>query len=48
MEVVSVGVMYYAAIVPCVLSSIIGLWVAQYFGVPGTAFSLEGIPNLTR
>ena len=46
MEVVSVGVMYYAAIVPCVLSSIIGLWVAQFFGVPGTAFSLEGVPGL--
>lgn len=46
MEVVSVGVMYYAAIVPCVLSSILGLWVAQFFGVPGTAFSLEGIPGL--
>ena len=47
MEVVSVGVMYYAAIVPCVLSSIIGLSVAQFFDVPGTAFSLDGIPNLS-
>lgn len=47
MEVVSVGVMYYAAIVPCVIASIIGLWVAKFFGIPGTAFSLEGIPNLT-
>ncbi len=47
MEVISVGVMYYAAIVPCTLSAIIGLWVAQFFGVPGTAFSLSGIPALT-
>ena len=47
MEVVSVGVMYYAAIVPCVLSSVIGLWVAQFLGVPGTSFSLEGVPGLT-
>ena len=46
MEVVSVGVMYYAAIVPCVLSAIIGLTVAQFFGVPGTAFALQGIPDL--
>ena len=46
MEVVSVGVMYYAAIVPCVLSAVIGLWVAQFFGVPGTAFELQGIPSL--
>ena len=47
MEVTSVGVLYYAAIVPCVLSSILGLWVAKALGVPPTAFSLEGIPNLT-
>ena len=47
MEVVSVGVMYYAAIVPCVLSAIVGLWVAKAFGVPVTAFVLEGVPNLT-
>lgn len=47
MEVVSVGVLYYAAIVPCVLSAIVGLWVAKYFGVPATAFDLVGIPNLT-
>ena len=46
MEVVSVGVMYYAAIVPCVIAAIIGLWVAKFFGVPVTAFELEGIPNL--
>ena len=47
MEVTSVGVLYYAAIVPCVLSAIIGLWVAQFFGVPGTAFDLAGVPDLT-
>ena len=47
MEVTSVGVLYYAAIVPCALSSVIGLWVAQYFQVPPTAFTLEGIPNLS-
>ena len=46
MEVVSVGIMYYAAIVPCTISAIIGLWVAKYFGVPVTSFDLTGIPNL--
>ena len=45
MEVTSVGVLYYAAIVPCVLSAIIGLWVAQLCGVPPTAFSLQGVPQ---
>lgn len=47
MEVTSVGVLYYAAMVPCILSAIVGLWVAQYFHVPATAFTLEGIPNLS-
>lgn len=47
MEVVSVGVMYYAAIVPCVVSSLVGLWVAKSFGVEATAFTLDGIPGLT-
>lgn len=46
MEVISVGVMYYAAIVPCTLSAIIGLWVAGLFGVPATAFDLSGVPQL--
>ena len=47
MEVTSVGVLYYAAIVPCVLSSIVGLWMAQAFGVPPTQFTLTGVPNLS-
>ena len=46
MEVVSVGVLYYAAIVPCILSAVIGLEVAQLFGVAPTAFTLSGIPAL--
>ena len=46
MEVTSVGVLYYAAIVPCVLSAIIGLWVAQLCGVPPTASPSRGCPTL--
>ena len=33
MEVVSVGVMYYAAIVPCLVSASVGLLVARQFGL---------------
>lgn len=33
MEVVSVGVMYYAAMVPCLVSSMVGLLVARAFGL---------------
>lgn len=45
MEVVSVGVMYYAAIVPCTISSLVGLTVAKALGVTGTSFALDGIPS---
>ena len=33
MEVVSVGVMYYAAIVPCLISAQVGLLIARCFGL---------------
>ena len=33
MEVVSVGIMYYAAIVPCLVSAMVGLQVAREFGL---------------
>ena len=46
MEVISVGVMYYAAIVPCILSSLVGFWLAGLCGVPPTRFVLEGAPAL--
>ena len=47
MEVISVGVMYYSAIVPCVLSAVIGTKLASYFGVAPTAFEIFGVPELT-
>lgn len=47
MEVVSVGVFYYAAIVPCVVASLIGLRMAQSFRVTPTAFQLTGIPDMS-
>ena len=40
MEVVSVGVMYYAALVPCVFSSLIAWKVAGIFGVGGHVYSI--------
>lgn len=47
MEVISVGVMYYAAIVPCVISAIVGFSVACALGVPTPSFFLQGIPTLS-
>lgn len=47
MEVVSVGIMYYAALVPCVISSLIAFYVAQFFGVSQELFIIDHIPAFT-
>lgn len=46
MEVVSVGVMYYAALVPCTISALVGMGVAALLGIEPTAFILPDIPAL--
>ena len=38
MEVISVGVMYYAALVPCIISALIAQGIAGPFGITPTAF----------
>ncbi len=47
MEVCSVGVMYYAALFPCMLSSLVASLVVRTMGGHATAFSLAGAPELT-
>lgn len=47
MEVISVGVMYYSALVPCVLGAVIATLTAQYMGGGVTFFILEEIPGLS-
>ena len=44
MEVVSVGLMYYAALVPCVISSLVALGVAKMLGVHGEHFTISELP----
>ncbi|MBO5524696.1 MAG: chloride channel protein [Roseburia sp.] len=44
MEVVSVGIMYYAALVPCVISSLVAHAVASSFGISPEVFPLKNIP----
>lgn len=44
MEVVSVGVMYYAALFPCILASVIAHQVALLLGGETTQFAITGIP----
>ncbi len=45
MEMVSVGVMYYIALVPCVISSLVAHGIAYSFGVSNEFFSLGKIPG---
>lgn len=47
MEVESIGVMYYAALVPCVLSALIANLVSSAFGVASTAFTLNFVPGFS-
>lgn len=46
MEVVTVGVMCYAAIVPCVASSVTAYMLAGALGVKPTSFPLSAVPDL--
>ena len=45
MEVVSVGVMYYAALVPCVFASLISFKIANHMGIGPNVFHLLGVPS---
>lgn len=47
MEVESVGIMYYAALLPCVIASLVAHGIAVYFGATGEAFLLTGLPDFT-
>lgn len=47
MEVVSVGIMYYCALVPCALASLIAAGVAGALGVEGEAMVIALIPEFT-
>lgn len=47
MEVVNVGIIYYAAIVPCLFSALLGAGIADWLGAQPTAFLLKEIPQLS-
>ncbi len=47
MEMVSVGVMYYAAIVPCVVSALVGVFLARLCGMAPTAYAISVLPDTT-
>ncbi len=45
LEVVSVGILYYAALVPTVISSLVAVSIAQYFGVHAEKFTILEMPG---
>ena len=46
LEVVSIGVLYFAALVPCVFSSFLAVGIARAAGLEGEHFPVEMIPAL--
>ncbi len=46
MEVTSVGVMYYAAFLPCVFSSVIAVKISMLFGVVPFSLKIKEIPQI--
>lgn len=45
-EVVSVGIMHYSALVPCTIAAVIGSSIAHYFGAPPEVFSIAAVPSV--
>ena len=46
MEVITVGVMHYSALVPCVVSSLVAAGISAHFGIVPTSFTLIGVPEM--
>lgn len=47
MEVISVGIFYYSAFVPCIVSSIVALYITNMMGLKGLTYTLTNVPQLT-
>ncbi|WP_081779914.1 chloride channel protein [Butyrivibrio proteoclasticus] len=47
MEIENVGVMYYSALVPCVVSALVASGVSRYLGIVGEVFSVEVVPDFS-
>ena len=46
LEVISIGIMHYSALVPCVTAAMIAHFVADFFKVEPEAFAVKGIPAI--
>ena len=47
LEVISVGIMYYTALMPCMIASLMAAGVAEAFGVHAESFHISVVPHLT-
>lgn len=47
LEVVNVGIMHYAALVPCVISAFVARYVADFFRLHGETFPVTDIPVMS-
>ena len=47
MEIENVGVMYYSALVPCVVSALAAQMISRYFGAVGEQFVVNVVPELS-
>ncbi len=47
LEMVNVGEIYYAALVPCSFAAVVGLMVARFLGVEAEHFTMPYVPKLT-
>ena len=44
MEMISIGIMYYAALIPCMLAAFVGAGVSSFLGNGGEAFPVQDLP----
>lgn len=47
LEVISIGIMHYSALVPCVTAAMIAHFVAAFLKVPPETFPVAGVPQMT-
>ena len=47
LEVVSVGIMHYSALVPCIIAAFTAKFIAAALGVPAEAFTVLAVPEFT-
>lgn len=47
MEVISVGIMHYSALVPCVIAALVAHEVAAFFGIAPESFPVNVLPSFT-